>query len=59
MIALTALAMTGDRERCLMAGADDYIAKPFSLQQLANKLHTYLVQINHSAETPPPGIYYG
>ncbi|HSL42728.1 MAG TPA: response regulator [Anaerolineales bacterium] len=42
IIALTALAMPGDRERCLAAGATDYITKPVSLKKLAEMIEKYL-----------------
>ena len=44
IIALTALAMPGDRERCLAAGATDYVAKPVSLKKLAQMIEEYLLR---------------
>jgi signal transduction histidine kinase/CheY-like chemotaxis protein len=42
IIALTANAVAGDRERCLAAGMDEYLSKPFRLEQLGDVLHRYL-----------------
>jgi PAS domain S-box-containing protein len=41
IVALTALAMPGDREHCLQAGANEYVSKPVSLKQLV-KIIDYL-----------------
>jgi len=45
IIAMTAHAMKGDRERCLEAGMDDYVSKPISAVQLLDKLAAVLDRI--------------
>jgi CheY-like chemotaxis protein len=44
IIALTAHAMKGDRERCIEAGATDYIAKPVEIDQLLTLMRVWLTE---------------
>ena len=42
IIALTAKAMKADRDKCIEAGASDYIAKPLDIDQLLSMLRVWL-----------------
>lgn len=53
IVALTALAMADDRERCLKAGANDYLTKPVQLKQLVMTIQHWLAQ-TRSAPTSDP-----
>ncbi|CAA9299234.1 MAG: hypothetical protein AVDCRST_MAG93-4478, partial [uncultured Chloroflexia bacterium] len=44
IIALTSSAMPGDRERCIAAGATDYLSKPVRLQELVMTIERYLAR---------------
>ncbi len=61
IVAMTANVMSGDRERCLAAGMDDHLAKPFTPRELLERVRYWLERPRgapavHSPHVPVPGL---
>ncbi|KAF6806671.1 hsp90-like protein [Colletotrichum musicola] len=56
VIAMTASAIQGDREKCLAAGMNDYLAKPVRSEVLKKKLDTYVSPQVPTATSSPDGL---
>jgi CheY-like chemotaxis protein len=52
LIAVTAKAMKGDRQKCLDAGASDYIAKPVDIDLLLALLRVWVARSRDAAQVP-------
>jgi CheY-like chemotaxis protein len=55
LIAVTAKAMKGDRQKCIEAGASDYIAKPVDLDLLLSLLRVWIARERHQNQ-PAGGV---
>jgi PAS domain S-box-containing protein len=56
VVAVTADAMAGDRERCIREGMNDYLSKPVEMRQLAEVLAKWLPQCAPRESSPPVGL---
>jgi CheY-like chemotaxis protein len=52
IVAMTAHAMTGDRERCVEAGMDGYLSKPLRQDELLSTLDGFYAQLRPETDTP-------
>jgi len=56
VIALTANAMDGDRDKCLAAGMDDFLSKPFAMTQLRSKLEKWVTGVQQEASAEAKAV---
>ena len=56
IVAMTAYAMSGDREKFLAAGMDGYIAKPLSFETLYEIISSVVSRNTHEQEAPASGV---
>jgi CheY-like chemotaxis protein len=55
VIAVTAKAMKGDRQKCINAGASDYVAKPVDIDQLVSVLRVWLQRTEQTLQSAGGG----